>query len=434
MQVSVQPSELRGSIEVQGSKNAGQKIIPSLAAVSGVTYLHKCSLVGDNLALLDILESLGAHVSIAGNFVSVDTTSLISREISRQQTVRTTGSFIFAGALLGRFGHVRIGAPGGDEIGSRPVDFHLAAFEALGAKVVREGETYVLTLDSPMPADYTFPNKTANGTVNAVLLASFIPGVSVFRNVDWDPDIKDFCRFLSRAGAKVEYDTAAGAISVNGGSSPLAGCEYTMLADRNDAVTWLAAGLFRGGELAITNAPEGIDPAVALLREMGAKITDEEGVLTVRGSDRLENVPEVFTAAYPGLSTDWGPMLQAVMCTATGSTVFTECVFSDRFSQIDGFVAMGAKIEYLSEPLHADKYRFRKDPGNPHSVLITGPSQLRGTKVCGRDIRGAASLLIAGLGAESGTTTIDGAEHLLRGYENLVQRVRSIGGDISSIG
>lgn len=432
MRMSIRRSRLNGSVQVQGSKNAGQKIIPSLALSDGVTHLRKCSLVGDNRALLQILEALGAKVSIDGNDVRVDTTRLASKAIPRELTAKTTGSFIFAGALLGRFGRAELGAPGGDELGSRPVDFHLAAFEAMGVSVTRNGENYILTLTDPRPADYTFPRKTANGTVNAVLLASTLPGLSIFRNVDWDPDIKDHLDFMTAAGADIRYDESSGSIRVQGAPGALSGCEYRMLADRNDAVTWLCAGLLGGGSVTLTNVPDGVQPAIDLVRKMGAHVDAQGDSLTVSRTSGLKNVSEVVTAAYPGFSTDWGPMLQALMCISDGEATFTECVFAYRFSQIDGFVAMGADIEYIQEPMHEEKYRFPRDQKNPHSVRIAGVPRLHGASVTGKDIRGAAALLIAGLAAD-GVTTLDGAEQLLRGYEDIVGRIRGLGGDVSDI-
>lgn len=427
MKVEIGGSCLAGTISVQSSKNAGQKIIPATVLVPGITVLEECSLVDDNRALLDMLRLLQIGVVVDDSKVTIDATRPVNTAIPREMTMRTTGSFMLAGALLARFGRATLGAPGGDALGSRPVDYHLAAFEAMGVAFSETCRGYQLALDNPISADFTFPSKTANGTVNACVLATSIPGVTKLRNVDWDPDIADLVAFLRCAGMNVDHRADDSSLIVQGcraGSNLVSAVEHHMISDRNDAVTLLCAAIAGRGEVVICRVPDGIQPAIELLRNMGANIEEIDDELHVHPVDRLVNVPEVVTAAYPGLSTDWGPMLQALMITAAGQCRFTETVFARRFAHIESLRRLGADIDAIRSPAHSRLYRFRADD-QPHTLVIRGVAELTGDTVRANDIRGAAALVIAAIQA-SGTTRIEGAEHLLRGYELLPERLRSI--------
>jgi UDP-N-acetylglucosamine 1-carboxyvinyltransferase len=202
-----------------------------------------------------------------------------------------------------------------------------------------------------------------------------------------------------------------------------------MIADRNDAVTLICAAVATRGHVRIEGVPEGIAPAINLLIEMGAKITHSKETVTVEPTQSLRNVPSVITTAFPGLSTDWGPMLQAVMLTATGRVEFTEAVFRFRFSQIEGFEKLGARIEITSKDDVKRYYRFPPDH-DPHTAVLTGPADLSAATVHGRDIRGAAALVVAALAA-TGRTNVLGAEHIVRGYEDLPERLIALGANMT---
>lgn len=428
---------LKGAVRIQGAKNAGQKIIPAVATLSSVVTIRNCSLVDDNRVLLQILEHLGAKVSVQGSTVVIDPRPIEPRSISRDLTRKSTGAFVFAGALLRRFGHVRIGGPGGDQLGSRPVDFHLAAFEALGARCRRKGDYYELASDRLSPAAYTFPHKSANGTVNAVLAAASSKGDSLFSNPDRDPDIDNFLELMRAAGTEVEYGPD-GSLHVGGGAldegeqDPIS---ITMVSDRNDAATWLVIAATVGDDLVLTDLPptSQLNALTDLMRELGVSVALSDGeacVSRLQADKARKSCLDVLTAPFPGMSTDWGPLVQVLLSLAHGEFTFTETVFAERFAQLQGLTDMGAAIRYLPIDLVTERYRFPMPDNKPHSIGISGPSSLSGARVTATDIRAGAALLVAALAAR-GHTVIDSAQQLRRGYEDLPRRLRSVGADIS---
>ncbi len=419
---------LNGTIRVQGAKNAGQKIIPALLTNLGEVEIQQCSCVQDNEVLMSILTRLGTKIIRKSDSIVFDTTHVHNEFIERETTVLSTGTFVFAGAMLRRFGEAKLGAPGGDQLGSRPVDFHLDAFKAMGVNIEKHGEIYHLNLTNPICTDYTFPRKTANGTVNACILASGINGVTILRNVDWDPDIENFMNVMNTFGNRIKYIN--GVIVIEGNAKLTTKNILTrMISDRNDAVTLICLALVCGGCIEIQNIPDGIEAAILLLREMGANM-QQVGTTLIVNKSHLKNVEEVVTGAHPLLSTDFGPMLQAVMTQAKGRCIFTETVFEKRFGQVDGLIALGADIEKIRCNKYNEKYRFTDDGISSHSLRIEGSRQLKGTNLYATDIRSAASLLIAALCAE-GKSCLHHAEHIYRGYERMVTRLTDIGAYIN---
>lgn len=427
---------LTGRVTVQGSKNAGQKILPAIAALSVPVEIKNCSLVDDNRVLLSVLEYLGAKIEYDGNNVRIDPSHIEPKMIPRYLTSGSTGTFVFAGAMLRRFGYVSIGGPGGDQIGSRPVDFHLRAFEAMGAKCKRSGDYYEISAQRLVPTAYEFPRKSANGTVNAAIVASGTNGATRFTNVDRDPDIDNFVELMRTAGAVMGYDDD-GSLIVTGtpNLNETSSLSVTMVPDRNDTATLLVACSLIGEDVILTNVPplEQLKALVDLLAHLGAEIEFRDDEIRISRLDPCGTASQhmdIYTDAFPGLSTDWGPLVQVLISQAKGDFKFTETVFSQRFAHLTGLAAMGANIRYLGENLHKELYRFPVSDGKPHSVQISGPRSLTGATVSATDIRAAAALAVAGLVAE-GETTIKCAEHLRRGYENLPERWRQLGAEIS---
>ena len=426
---------LSGTVHIQGAKNAGQKIIPAVAMLDSKVTIDNCSLVGDNRVLLRILEHLGAVVSIEESKVTIDPRTIISKEIPRDLTVLSTGTFVFAGAMLRRFGHVQIGGPGGDEIGSRPVDFHLSAFEALGAKTNRIGDSYEIWMPKGRAGTYVFPFKTANGTVNAVIVASGLSGVTVLGNPDRDPDIENFLELIKAAGAEATY-CPDGDLKVVGNTARVKGpISLTMVPDRNDAATWLTIAATVGEAMTLLDMPPlpELSALVDLLGDVGVEL-DVDGSTYIVTGFRQRTIQghraDIRSGPFPGVSTDWGPLIQVLLSRSSGEFTFTETVFAQRFAQVAGLVKMGAAIHYLADNLYLDSYRFPMPDGNPHSIGISGPRALRGATVTATDIRAGAALLVAALAA-NGETVIMGAEHLKRGYEDLPQRLRTVGAHVT---
>jgi UDP-N-acetylglucosamine 1-carboxyvinyltransferase len=429
-------ANLQGTVRIQGAKNAGQKILPAIAALAAEVTIKNCSLVDDNKVLLEILEYLGAKVSINGETVVIDARPIESRTIPRELTRKSTGTFVFAGSMLRRFGYVRIGGPGGDRLGSRPVDFHLAAFEAFGGSWRRDGEYYDISAPRLTASEYHFPHKTANGTVNAVIAAAGAAGESRLTNPDRDPDIENFIDLMQVAGTEIDFD-ADGSLVVRGASDlhtqkPIS---ITMVPDRNDAATWLVAAAVMGQRLTLTGMPPlgQFEALTDLMLKVGVELAASEGEVCVSRFDidkARSSRFDVRSEPFPGMSTDWGPLVQVLLSQANGDFTFTETVFSQRFTHVADLTKMGAAIEYLTTNLYPEYYRFSVEDGRPHSISISGPRQLRGKKVCATDIRAGAALLIAALSAQ-GQTEIDCAQHLRRGYENLPERLRNVGADVT---
>ena len=429
---------LHGDVTIQGAKNAAQKILPATVVFPGDYLLKNVPRIQDAGALITILSFLGADIEFLDEHtMRVNTEHVVTKEIPPEVTALSTGTFLFAGALLGRCGEVKIWHPGGDRIGKRPVTWHLAAFQKLGATVI-EKEAYYEVRAPRLRGNCTisFAKPTANGTVNAVIASARAHGEVLIENVAPEPEIRNFLEFMQTIGADVEW-VGAHQIRVKGVEQGLGSGEIEIIPDRNDAATFIIAAALGHGPVTLSPLQtEHLLPLLEALKSCGVEFEERSQgrnqSLTVRCDELRASGLHIISRPYPGFNTDWGPMTQALLTQVPGISIFHETIFSQRFAQIEEFKRMGATIQPIDLPGKEDLYNFDPLAGTFHAVQIQGPSVLHGTAVHANDVRAGAALVLASLVAE-GETEITGLEQIERGYEAFVERLNRLGASIRDV-
>ena len=327
-------------------------------------------------------------------------------------------SFILLGPMLARFGRVILPNPGGDRIGRRPVDYHVAAMEAVGATVVyRNGYYYASAPAGGLRgASIGFPDVTVMGTENAILAGTLAQGTTVIENAALEPEVDDLIAMLCAMGARIERGPDR-RIEVEG-VDRLGGADHTVMGDRLEAETFAIAAASTGGDVVL----RGVDPAhlgafLEIAGSAGVRYeTDADGLRIIGSASRPLRAVDVETAPYPGFATDYQAPLSVLLTQAEGTSTIHETIFEDRFDHVRELLRMGARVELLDE----------------RRARITGPTPLRGAEVGIADLRAGATLILAGLVAK-GTTVVSGVEHVDRGYELIEAKLVGLGARISRI-
>jgi len=429
-------SPLRGEVTIQGAKNAAQKILPATIVFPGTYVLNNLPRIQDTAALIEILRFLGAEVAfIAPHTVRIDTEHVVTKEIPPEITALSTGTFLFAGALLSRYGEVKLWHPGGDRIGKRPVTWHLDAFRRLGASIHEADAYYEVRAPRLVGTTIPFVRPTANGAVNAVIAASRAVGETIIENVAPEPEIRNAITFLQTIGAQVEWrDTHS--LHVHGVDQGTGSGEIDMIPDRNDAATFLIAGVLGHGPVTLQDVrADHLTPLLEALTFVGAtlELHADHGreSITVQCAALNPVGLDITSRPYPGFSTDWGPLIQVLMTQLPAASTFHETIFSRRFVHISELVKMGATVRSVDLSADESLYNFPPTPeaGGFHAIQIQGPDHLHGTVVHANDVRAGAALVLSGLIA-SGVTEVTGIEQVERGYEAFAERLNQLGAAI----
>ena len=407
---------LDGTLRASGSKNAALPIMAATLLAQGVCHLERVPVLRDIATMLTLLSSLGATVSRAadgGVRIECDQAREVTAPYDLVKTMRA--SILVLGPLLARHGKAAVSFPGGCAIGSRPVDLHIQALEAMGAAISIEGG-YILAEapDGLLGTDFTFDITTVGGTENAVMAASLANGTTVLRNVAREPEIVDLVQFLRSMGADItgegtEMLTIRGVACLTGGT-------YSVMPDRIEVGTYLVAAAATGGRVRMTD----IDPSVLgvitdKLRSAGASVREGEQWVECEMDGKRPQAVDITTEPFPGFPTDMQAQFTALNAIAQGEARVTETVFENRLMQAHEMRRMGAHIVI---------------EGN--TAIISGQPSLQGAPVMASDLRASASLVIAGLVA-SGETRIDRIYHIDRGYENIEGNLQSLGADIQRV-
>lgn len=404
---------LEGAVTIHGAKNS---VLPILAAtlVSGGQYtINNCPEISDVDTALDILRVLGCTAERAGARVFVDTSAAENREIPETLMKKMRAAIIFLGALLARFGEARLSAPGGCVLGQRPIDLHLIGLRLMGAECEYEGESLCCRGDRLHGCTAALLLPSVGATENLILAALACDGGVTICNAAKEPEIGDLIGFLRACGAQIE-GAGTSVLHVSGGKA-LHGAEYTVMPDRMEAATYLAAAGATRGRLVLQGAvPAHLQAVLSVLERGGCEIAQRTDEMIVR-CDRLTAVSPIITAPYDGFPTDAQAPVMAAMATAEGVSVFEETIFSDRLRHVPALRAMGARI--FATERHA---------------VVTGVKRLHGASVEATDLRGGAAMVIAALSAE-GESRITKTEHMERGYASFVQTLRACGAQIESI-
>jgi UDP-N-acetylglucosamine 1-carboxyvinyltransferase len=404
-------NRLNGNIKVEGAKNA---VLPILAATilnGGESIIENVPALNDVETMLEILKKLGCRVSHQDNTVTVDSSSITSNEIPTVLVKRMRSSIILLGSLLGRTGKVISNYPGGCAIGVRPIDLHLKGLRLLGAHVEMHGQIVCQGKEltgTEIQLDYP----SVGATENIMLAAVLAKGTTLIRNAAKEPEIADLQGFLNAMGAKV-YGAGNHIIRIEG-VEKLHNCRYTVMPDRIAAATYMAAAAVSGGEINLENVVvEHLHPVLDKFRESGCVLQTNCSRLRVTAPGRLKAIDLIRTLPYPGFPTDAQPQMMAAMCTAHGTSIFVENIFENRYRHIDELIKLGADIKV-----------------DGRIAVVRGVPRLSGAQVSAKDLRGGAALVLAGLMAE-GVTEVEGIEHIDRGYENLGQKLKNLGADIT---
>ena len=410
---------LYGKIEVSGMKNSAVGIIFGTILTEGKCVLHNIPMISDVSASFDILRSMGASVTrLDKTTFEIDTTNIIPGSAPFELVRKMRASYYILGAELGRFGHAKAAYPGGCEIGARPIDQHIKAFEALGAKVVCDDESKSVIISSGkdgLCGDSVFMDIVSVGaTINAILAAVRVPGTTVIDNAAREPHVVDLANFLNSAGADI---SGAGTDTIKiRGVEKLYGVTYEIVPDMIEAGTFMIAAAATKGELTVTNViPKHLESITAKLQDMGAEVEEYDDAVRVKYIGELSGI-NVKTLPYPGFPTDMNPQMGVLMCIASGKSTMREGVWDNRFKYCDELYKMGAAIK-VSDGKMAE---------------FLGGANLKGAPITACDLRAGAAFIIAGLAAE-GTTEIDNIRHIQRGYEDICGKLRGVGADIELV-
>lgn len=403
---------LTGEIRLQGAKNSALPLLAASSLISGSTLLHNCPNLSDVRAAIRILESLGFRCTQSKNDVFIDAKSPSCDTVSAELMREMRSSALFLGAILARCGSATITAPGGCELGPRPIDMHLKAIEELGFSVKEKGGYITCKRQKyPKHVDISLDFPSVGATENVILASCLSKSVVNLRNAAKEPEISDLADFLNKAGARIR---GAGTDRIEiVGVGKLHSVEHTVIPDRIVASTYMSAAAITGGDIEIKNVnTEHIRRIIDSFSEMGCDIVFGDNTLRIRAPERLNRIKTTRSTVYPGFPTDAGPLLVAALVKANGTSTFIETIFENRFNYIDEIRRFGADIKVYNRV-----------------AVVEGVSTLHGTEVCCTDLRGGAAAVIAALGAE-GCSVIDKISHIERGYERIEETLSGIDANI----
>lgn len=402
--------KLEGTVKISGSKNSSLPIIAATILNAGKTTLYNVPNIQDTQMMFKILETLGAKVEKKNEKIKIDTSKIKKFEIPPDLMHKMRSSVILAGALIGRYNKAIFSYPGGCDIGSRPIDLHLKSFEKLGIEVNQNHGSIECKAEKIKgeKIDLDFPSVGA--TENAILASVLAEGTTIITNAAREPEIIDLQNFLNKMGAKV---VGAGTDEIQiEGVKQLKDVSYNIMPDRIEAGSFLCFAAATKGNLILesVNATH-ITPIITKLEETDCKIITEKNKIQIVAPKKLKAL-DIKTMPYPGFPTDMQSVFAAMLTTAKGTSIIVENIFENRYKYTQELNKMGAKITVEGK-----------------SAVIRGARKLYGAEVKATDLRGGAALVLAGLIAK-GTTKIDNIDYILRGYENLEQKLSRLGAKI----
>jgi len=405
------PSRLEGEVRISGAKNSTLKLMAAALMVPDVVVLERVPQITDVELMSDVLRRLGVTVQREDGSLVIDSSGEISEEAPYELVTKMRASIQVLGPLLARLGHARVAMPGGDAIGSRPIDMHLLGLERMGAKFTTE-HGYVEGYCGRLQGVNTLLEFPSVGATENILMAAVLAeGRSVIENAAREPEIQDLCAFLNKAGARIG-GVGTPTITVDG-VDELHSVKHTIVPDRVEAGTYAIAAVATRGDITLVDCePSHLELPLLKLEDAGADVTRGEGRVRVR-MDRRPTTLDLVTLPFPGFPTDLQPPMMVLLSQARGSSILTENVFEARFLFVDELNRMGAHIRVEG-----------------HHAVIRGVEQLSGAPVRSPDIRAGAALVVGGLCADGQTRVYD-AGHIERGYEHFVDKLTGLGADIS---
>lgn len=409
-------SRIVGEVTISGSKNAALPLLAAMLLPNGETVLHNVPTLKDTATLIELIAGTGVKIYKEGNTVTADA-SVVTDYYAPYELVRTMrASILVLGPLLARFGEAEVSLPGGCSIGSRPVDQHLKALEALGATI--EVENGYVKARAPagghlIGCDFSFDMVTVGGTENIIMAAVLARGTTRLENCATEPEVVDLANMLVAMGAKISgIGTTTMVIE---GVESLHGCEYSVIADRIETGSYLAGALMsRGDVLALNTSAEFLHPVLKKFEAMGATITTGHNWIRAVMTTRPKAV-DIRTQVHPGFPTDMQAQLMAVCCLAEGTSTIIENIFENRFMHVPELQRMGANIRI-----------------DGHTAIVEGIEKFMPAPVMATDLRASMSLVMAAACAE-GESVIDRIYHIDRGYDDVENKLRGLGVNIERI-
>ena len=406
---------LRGSVEINGAKNAAVAILPAAVLASkGKCIIDNIPDIEDVHCLERILLDLGCNVKkTSKNVLEIDATDINTVNACTEDVRRMRASYYFIGSLLARFGKAKVELPGGCPIGVRPIDQHIKGFEALGANVTIEHGAVLVEAESLKAANIFFDVVSVGATINVMIAATMAEGTTVLENVAKEPHVVDVANFLNSMGADIK-GAGTDVIRIKG-VNELVGCNYSVIPDQIEAGTFMIAAAATKGDVTITNIiPKHLESISAKLIEMGAIVEEGDDSVRVTVDNELRGV-NVKTAPYPGFPTDVQQPMSVLLSITKGRSLVTESIWENRHKHTDELKKMGAMIKVEGR-----------------TAIIDGVEKLEGAKVIATDLRAGAAMVIAGLIANGETEIVD-IEHIDRGYPHIENKFRALGADIKRI-
>ena len=404
---------LTGTIKIGGAKNSVVALLPAAVLTNSICKIYNVPNISDVHKIIEMLELLGSKVDYTGDEITIDNKNVKNTEITKEYASTIRASYYFMGALLSKYGEAKISYPGGCVIGSRPIDLHIAAFEKMGATVEIDDTTYTLKAKNLHGADIYLDFASVGATVNIMLAAVLAKGTTHIWNAAKEPEIVNVASFLNSMGARIS-GVGTSSITIEGVEELNNGI-VEVIPDRIETGTYLMIGILLGKDLIIDGViKEHLESVITKLRETGAQFTIKDSKIYVSRTENLKAV-NVKTLVYPGFPTDLGQPMSTLLTQCEGESLFEETIYENRMRHIKHLNAMGASIR-----------QFEK------TAIIKGKTPLAGRKVVATDLRAGASMMGAGMIAK-GTTTITNIEHILRGYENIVDKLSNVGADIKLI-
>ena len=402
--------ELSGTIRISGAKNAAVAVIPASILSDEEVTLCNVPEISDIDSLEEILKFLNIDVKRSTEAMIINPKNIKNKPIPERISEKLRASYYFMGALLAKYKHVEMYFPGGCKIGSRPINLHLEGFKKLGAKIKIEGNKYILDANKLKGNNIYLDVASVGATINIMLVATKAEGQTIIENAAREPEIVNVATFLNNMGANI---TGAGTsvIKIRGVKQLKKGF-IEIIPDRIEAGTYTIIGSLIGKNLKISNIiPEHIESLTSKLKEAGANLIIEEDSIICKRHKNLKAI-DIRTYYYPGFPTDLQQPMSSFLTQCVGTSKIEETIYENRFMHIPYLNSMGADIDIKN-----------------NLAIIKGKNHLKGSSVTATDLRAGAALVIAGLIAD-GKTTITGVEHILRGYEGIIEKLSNVGADI----
>ena len=406
---------LKGEVTINGAKNSVVALIPAVILADDIVTLDGVPDISDVDSLIDIMIAMGASVTRSEDSLTIDPRGIQNVPMPYGKINSLRASYYFYGSLLGRYGEATVGLPGGCDLGPRPIDLHLKAFEAMGAKMTMDGNYMNLSTGGQQlkGASIYMDTVSVGATINTMLAAVKAKGRTIIENAAREPEIIDVATLLNNMGAHIR-GAGTDIITIEG-VPHLHGTRHQVIPDRIEAGTYIALAAAIGQGIQINNVLyEHLESFIAKLEEMGARMTVSEDSIFVEEQQTLRAI-NIKTSPYPGFATDLQQPITPLLLTANGHGKITDTIYEKRVNHVAELAKMAGKISTSSD-----------------QIVYEGPNQLQGAQVKATDLRAGAALVIAGLMAQ-GKTEITNIEFILRGYSNIIEKLTSLGADIQLI-